>query len=83
MKGVPKWTVSFLVTALVVLTTGVSEVWAQQPSVDGYGGVQGGVQSQVQAGGSLPFTGVDLVVLFGGAMVLMAVGLVVRRLARP
>ena len=67
----------------MVLTTGVSEVWAQQPAVDGYGGVQGGVQSQVEASGALPFTGVDLVALFGGAMVLMAVGLVVRRLARP
>ena len=59
---------------------------AQQSSVDGYGGGAGGIQSEVEsgggAGGSLPFTGLDLGLLIGGGLVLLAVGFGLRRLAR-
>jgi hypothetical protein len=59
---------------------------AQQSSVDGYGGGAGGIQSEVEggggAGGSLPFTGLDLGLLIGGGVVLLAVGIGLRRFAR-
>ena len=50
--------------------------------VDGYGGCQGGIQSDVDGGGSLPFTGLDLGLLIGGGLLLLAVGFGLRRLAR-
>jgi hypothetical protein len=58
---------------------------AQQSSVDGYGGGAGGIQSDVEGGGgggSLPFTGLDLGLLIGGGLQLLAVGFGLRRLAR-
>jgi hypothetical protein len=55
---------------------------AQDSSVDGYGGVQGGIQSDVEGGGSLPFTGLDLGLLIGGGLLLLALGFGLRRLAR-
>jgi len=72
-----------LVTAVVVYAP---VALAQQSSVDGYGGGAGGIQSEVEsgggAGGSLPFTGLDLGLLIGGGLVLLAVGFGLRRLAR-
>jgi hypothetical protein len=50
--------------------------------VDGYGGFQGGIQSDVEGGGSLPFTGLDLGLLIGGGLLLLAIGFGLRRLAR-
>ena len=57
---------------------------AQQSSVDGYGGGAGGIQSEVESGGggSLPFTGLDLGLLIGGGLVLLAVGFGLRRFSR-
>jgi hypothetical protein len=70
-----------LVTAVVVYAP---VALAQQSSVDGYGGGAGGIQSEVESGGggSLPFTGLDLGLLIGGGLVLLAVGLGLRRFAR-
>ena len=61
---------------------------------DGYGGVAGNVQQQVNQGqgvaatgtagasGSLPFTGLDLGLLVAGGAVLLVVGATIRRAAR-
>lgn len=56
---------------------------AGNSSVSGYGGQAGGVEEQVEAGGgALPFTGLDLGLLIGGGVLLLAVGAGLRRLAR-
>jgi hypothetical protein len=56
---------------------------AQSPSQTGYGGggtVLGGVEDQgdspgqASAGGTLPFTGIDLALLVGGGILLAGVG---------
>lgn len=66
----------------------VSLVWAsvafaQSPSTGGYGGAGGNVQGEVGgAGGSLPFTGLDLLLIIGAGLVLLAAGLTMRRLGR-
>lgn len=54
------------------------------PVEQGYGGnaaVQGEV-AQVGAGGALPFTGLDLALLAIGSVLLLAVGVALRRAAR-
>ena len=63
--------------------------FAQTPAGRTYGGGGGNVQEDVVSGGGvetvagpLPFTGVDLAVMVGAAIVLIAVGLTVRRAAR-
>jgi hypothetical protein len=64
--------------------------YAQSVTGSGYGGVAGDVQDQVGDDGlagaqvveTLPFTGVDLVLVVGGALMLLLLGLVVRRRAR-
>jgi len=69
--------------ALAALTVYAPIALAQQSSVDGYGGGAGGIQSDVEGGGgSLPFTGLDLGLLIGGGLLLLAVGFGLRRLAR-
>lgn len=64
---------------------------AQSVTGSGYGGVAGDVQGQVGGGEglgatgvgeTLPFTGVDLVLVVAGALMLLLLGLVVRRRAR-
>jgi hypothetical protein len=69
---------------LAVVAVSAPVALAQQSSVDGYGGGAGGIQSEVEGGGggSLPFTGLDLGLLIGGGLVLLAVGFGLRRLAR-
>jgi hypothetical protein len=50
----------------------------------GYGGQAGVVQAQVQPGsGSLPFTGIDLLLLVGGGLLLVLLGVSLRLFARP
>jgi hypothetical protein len=75
---------------LVVLVVGFL-VWtpfaiAQEPSsgLGEGGGVQGSIGSGggVSAGGSLPFTGLDVLVLFAGGLALLAVGLGLRHVSR-
>ncbi|HEU4449427.1 MAG TPA: hypothetical protein VFR63_05545 [Gaiellaceae bacterium] len=71
---------AYFVTASVAL--------AQDPTQSGYGGVGGNIQGDVEGtvgaggGGSLPFTGLDLVLLVGAGVLLVAAGLTLRRLGR-
>jgi hypothetical protein len=55
---------------------------AQQPTSGA--GEGGGVQGAVggAADGTLPFTGLDLIFLFAGGLILLAVGLGLRRVSR-
>ncbi len=64
---------------------------AQSVSGSGYGGVAGDVQGQISGQdqlstvgqpGVLPFTGLDLGLIVGGGLMLIAVGLLARRRAR-
>jgi hypothetical protein len=69
--------------ALFVGLTWVSVAFAQDPSELGYGGVGGNVQGGVQGGGgSLPFTGLDLLLLVAAGALLLAAGVALRRLGR-
>jgi hypothetical protein len=70
--------------ALVVGLTWVSLAVAQDPVQRGYGGVAGNVQGEVQGGGggSLPFTGLDLLLLVAAGALLLGAGLVLRRVGR-
>lgn len=67
---------------LVLATTAA----AQSPVEGGYGGQGGDIAGDVEgagtAGGALPFTGVDLAMLLVVALVLVAAGVMVRRVAR-
>ena len=70
-----------LATAFVVLTT---TALAAVPLQEGYD-PQGVAQTDVatgHGGGTLPFTGLDLVLVLVGGLVLVGLGLTVRRLAR-
>jgi hypothetical protein len=58
---------------------------AQNPAGRGYGGQGGNVQADVAgnaAGGVLPFTGLDLLLMVVAATLLIAAGLTMRRLVR-
>jgi hypothetical protein len=65
---------AYFVTASVAM--------AQDPTQSGYGGVGGNVQGDVQGGGSLPFTGLDLLLLVGAGVLLVAAGLTLRRVGK-
>ena len=72
---------AYLVTASVAL--------AQDPTQSGYGGtggnIQGGVEGSTGGGtgsGSLPFTGLDLLLLVGAGVLLLTAGLTLRRVGR-
>jgi hypothetical protein len=65
---------AYLVLASVAL--------AQQPSESGYGGAGGNIQGDVEGGGSLPFTGLDLLLLVGAGVLLLAAGFTLRRVGR-
>jgi len=78
MKRLAFTTVAAAVAALAWAATAV----AANPGVSGYGGQSGGVQSDVQSGGTLPFTGLDLGLILGGGILLVLVGIGLRRLGR-
>ncbi len=70
--------------ALAIGLTWVSIAVAQDADETGYGGVAGNVQGEVEGGGGsgLPFTGLDLLLLFAVGAVLLGAGLALRRLGR-
>lgn len=71
---------AYLATASVAL--------AQDPTQSGYGGTGGNIQGGVEGiggatgSGSLPFTGLDLLLLVGAGALLLAAGLTLRRVGR-
>ncbi len=71
-----------IATSLAAFLVAASVALAQSPVVvSGYGG-QGGAAAEVEGGGALPFTGLDLALLVGGGIVLVAVGVAIRRVSR-
>jgi hypothetical protein len=67
-----------LLTCLVMASVAL----AQQPTEGGYGGTGGNIQGDVEGGGSLPFTGLDLLLLVGAGALLLAAGFTLRRVGR-
>jgi uncharacterized membrane protein len=69
---------AFLVSAPAALATNVTS------GGHVYGGSVGGVEAQVQSSSSsLPFTGIDLMLLVGGGLLLVLLGVGLRRFAHP
>lgn len=74
-----------LVSACVstaLLLTWAGSALAQSSEQTGYNFGGGGVQGEVEGGGALPFTGLDLGLLIGGGLLLVAVGATLRRVSR-
>jgi hypothetical protein len=72
--------------SIVAMNTFVASAFAQSPAEQVYGGQGGNVQQDVAgegvASGALPFTGMDLALMAIAALLLVATGLVIRRLTR-
>lgn len=72
--------------SLVTMHTLVANAFAGTPAERVYGGQGGNVQQDVGgegvASGALPFTGMDLALMAVAAGLLIATGLVIRRVAR-
>jgi len=71
--------VSAAVLALAVAPTAAA---AGSSTLHGYGGNAGSVQGTVQKSGTLPFTGLSLTGVVIAGLVLVAVGVVIRRMGR-
>jgi hypothetical protein len=73
---------AFASSVLVYLIM-ASVALAQEPTQSGYGGTGGNIQGDVEGGGgSLPFTGLDLLLLVGAGVLLLAAGFALRRVGR-
>lgn len=80
-------TVLTVISALVWLPAAIA---ARTPKVEAYGGTAGGSEQIVDGagvggvatGGALPFTGLDLGLIVAGAVLLVILGVVLRRAAR-
>jgi hypothetical protein len=57
----------------------VPAAWAGGSTLSGYGGKAGTVQTSVQKGGTLPFTGLSLTAFVVVGLVLVAVGIALRK----
>jgi LPXTG-motif cell wall-anchored protein len=57
----------------------VPAAWAGGSTLSGYGGKAGTVQTSVQKGGNLPFTGLSLTAFVVVGLLLVAAGVVLRR----
>ena len=81
-------TITLLFTVLALTLALTTSAFAQAPSSDGYADEGGQVQGQIQdsgsgpgaSGGSLPFTGLDVTLIAGGGLLLLAAGIGMRRL---
>ena len=51
-------------------------------STSGYGGVAGTITGSVKSGGTLPFTGMDLSLAAGAAVLAVIVGVAIRRFSQ-
>lgn len=85
------WIRSSAIAGMVVAFLAFASIaFAQEPTGPTYGGSGPDIDNQVGQGqvagdvvtGTLPFTGLDLVLALVGGLALVAVGLVTRRLAR-
>jgi hypothetical protein len=73
---------AFASSVLVYLVM-ASVALAQEPTQSGYGGTGGNIQGDVEgSGGALPFTGLDLLLLVGAGVLLLAAGFALRRVGR-
>jgi hypothetical protein len=70
-----------LTLATILALTVVPAASAGSPQA-GYGGSGGSIQGTVQKAGELPFTGLSLTVFAIGALLLVGVGLFLRRSGR-
>lgn len=62
-----------------------SSALAQDPTVRAYGGMGGevgGTLDQTPTAQTLPFTGLDVALVFGAGLILLALGIVLRKTAR-
>ena len=62
-----------------------SSALAQDPTVRAYGGLGGevgGTLDQTSTAQTLPFTGLDVALVFGAGLILLALGIVLRKTAR-
>jgi hypothetical protein len=89
-------TIVTLASLVLLASVWAGSAFAGSSSVSGYGGQGGSVEQQVEGGAAvgagggavesgssaLPFTGLDLGLLIGGGLLLLAVGAGLRRLAR-
>jgi hypothetical protein len=68
--------------AVLALVAAPAAAAAGGSTLHGYGGSAGAVQGTVQKSGSLPFTGLSLTGVLIAGLVLVAVGVVIRRMGR-
>jgi hypothetical protein len=71
-----------LVMTGVAALTSAPAAWAGGSPVSGYGGAGGTIQGTVQKSGALPFTGLNLTVVVAIGILLVGIGVLMRRRSR-